>query len=37
MINMEDMVYTPNGVLARAVRPRCETLFPSDATPIFLV
>jgi hypothetical protein len=37
MINMEDMVYTPGGMLARALRPRCETPFPSDAAPIFLV
>jgi hypothetical protein len=29
--------YTPGGVLARAFWPRCNTLFPSDAAPIFLV
>jgi hypothetical protein len=34
---MEDIDYTPGGALARAFRPRGETPFPSDATPIFLV
>jgi hypothetical protein len=36
MIKMEDMDYTPDGVLARALRPRGGAPFPF-ATPIFLV
>jgi hypothetical protein len=37
MIKMEDMFYIPNGVLARALRPRCMTPFVSVAASIFLV